>query len=954
MVTRADRDGRSDRQELGTRRAPTAQTRTRRRSGWAGRWRAALRIARRDAARHKGRSAVVLAMIALPVAAAIFGVATVLSSLGTPLTDFERNYPAAVEAVLVDSGCGCTVMQNPQETEAAWLDEQSGAAPLTASELGQTLPGRTLVPVRSAALTVTAGDRAAPYQPTELIPAGQLAELAQAAEGRLPQSPTEAAVAPVLAARLDLAPGDTIEVTASGRDQELQVVGILDEGTSDQGWRPRLVVATGPDGAHPLADDWLRWYVLGGEVSWADVMALNGVGVTVSSRAVLTDPPPPDQVPLYAQGYGSDSQGGLSTTAIGVGAGIAAVAFIEAVLLVGPAFGVGARRQVRELALVAAAGGARSDLRRIVVSAGVVAGLGAGLVGAVVGTGAFLLLALVQRARRDPFPLLVLPWWLVLAAVAFAVVLGTVASWLPARSATRLDVVAALAGRRAEAGSRRTGWIGLAMMVGGLVLALVAVLLDQVLLLVAGIVLLELGVVAATGGLLTLLARLAPRLPLASRFALRDAVRQRSRTVPAVAAVLAAVAAVSTGAVYLSSSTELDRAAWAPATEVGTIALMSPDWAAVSPASIEMATAAVEKIVPLAGYEPVRVLTAATMPADGAEAPGMPGVSYATAPWVEVVPPPDQRCPIDETTPPEEVDHLSETDPRCMMRSGSSFWYLETGQVLVDDGSAVAQFGFDGAEEAAAALARGEVLVGQQRDRWPDGSAHLQLIIPDDQHPEDPESGFEAEIVAPAYVVPWVMAAPILPTSLVAEYPQLATDLAGAVLRPDVPFDRDWVDQVYAITTPLGVAVQQPFADSSRVALQVLLALAAVVALSATWLSVALAAAETRPDLATLAAIGAPSSVRRRIAGAQAAVLAMIGAVGGVALGLLLGTVLASWLVRSRQEAQLVLGRGELLPGVQVPWWMLVSIVVVVPALAVAGAWITAPRRLALARRVAQ
>ena len=59
---------------------------------------------------------------------------------------------------------------------------------------------------------------------------------------------------------------------------------------------------------------------------------------------------------------------------------IVALGLLEVVLLAGTAFAVGARRQVRELGLVAASGGSPRDIRRIVLAQGLVLGaLGAAL-----------------------------------------------------------------------------------------------------------------------------------------------------------------------------------------------------------------------------------------------------------------------------------------------------------------------------------------------------------------------------------------------------------------------------------------------------------------------------------------------------------------------------------------------------------------------------------------------
>ena len=71
--------------------------------------------------------------------------------------------------------------------------------------------------------------------------------------------------------------------------------------------------------------------------------------------------------------------------------------------------------------------------------------------------------------------------------------------------------------------------------------------------LVAGVLALEIGLVVASGGLVTLVGRLAPLAGVAGRFAMRDAARQRGRTAPAVAAIIAAMAGLVAGVVYVSS-----------------------------------------------------------------------------------------------------------------------------------------------------------------------------------------------------------------------------------------------------------------------------------------------------------------------------------------------------------------------------------------------------------------
>jgi hypothetical protein len=107
--------------------------------------------------------------------------------------------------------------------------------------------------------------------------------------------------------------------------------------------------------------------VSGAPVEWADVRTLNELGFTVLSRVVVLDPPPDDQVP---QG---DYDDGAAVTAA-ILALIATMAVLEVTLLAGPAFAVGARRQRRSLALLAATGGEPAHVRRVVLSQGLLVG----------------------------------------------------------------------------------------------------------------------------------------------------------------------------------------------------------------------------------------------------------------------------------------------------------------------------------------------------------------------------------------------------------------------------------------------------------------------------------------------------------------------------------------------------------------------------------------------------
>src|SRR5690606_28785494 len=128
--------------------------------------------------------------------------------------------------------------------------------------------------------------------------------------------------------------------------------------------------------------------------------------------------------------------------------------------------------------------------------------------------------------------------------------------------------------------------------------------------------------------------------------------------------------------------------------------------------------------------------------------------------------------------------------------------------------------------------------------------------------------------------------------------------------------------------------------------LLLLVAAALVVGLGATGISVALAAAESRPDLATLGAVGASPAVRRRVAAGQAGVIAVIGGTLGALTGLMLGRALV---IAEKHRGQVV----DLDWVVITPWPAIVTIAVGVPLLAMAGGFAFTRSRLPMVRRIA-
>jgi putative ABC transport system permease protein len=137
---------------------------------------------------------------------------------------------------------------------------------------------------------------------------------------------------------------------------------------------------------------------------------------------------------------------------------------------------------------------------------------------------------------------------------------------------------------------------------------------------------------------------------------------------------------------------------------------------------------------------------------------------------------------------------------------------------------------------------------------------------------------------------------------------------------------------------PGNLYIERGFQSDRGVALLALLAAATVVALGASTVATGLAAADGRPDLATLAAVGASPRVRRVLAMCQAATIAFLGS----ALGVLAGLVPATAVINARTDFPLV-----------IPWPVLALTVAAVPTVIALLAGVFTRSRLPLERRIA-
>ncbi|CUU53590.1 putative ABC transport system permease protein [Parafrankia irregularis] len=921
-------------------------------------WRAALRLARRDALRARGRTALVLAMIAVPVTLVSTVDVIARSSQDGPAQIAYRHLgkDPSVQAEVSFFGLESPLTQSPDGNDIRTEDlpmpppgavdavGAGDAAPDPADSQRQAL---SALPAGNTAVTELRGylrfrisdgshrDRSVGTNVRETDwTRPELAALATVRSGRLPAAVGEAAVSRALARHAGLGVGDTLTAAAlaageaPGSGPVLTIVGVVEETFGPQ----ERTVLVPPGTLAPVASEVTQMlYVVGPHpIDWSRVRAANAVGAVVVSRAVLADPPPEAQLPAaLSTGPAADM---VAATVLAAGLALLVVA-----LLAGPAFAIGSRRSRRQLALIAAGGGAPAHLRDIVLAGGVVIGLAASLLGAAVGTGlgVALIPTLVDHGWADIVRTDVRILDL-LAIVAVGTLTAIAAAAAPAISASRLDVLAALNGHGSPARMRRRVPVAGTVLAGtGTAVALLGAGNRSGLLILAGTTLTMLGLIAVGGVLVGLVARLAGTLPVAGRLALRDAARQRGRTTPAIGAVMAAVSASVAVSLFVAAMDDHDRRAYQPMLGDG-VALISLVDDSRDQADVARELAGAERV--LREHLPIRAVHVVETPVDAS------GKSLS----MTLSPPLPAGCsspaggpPVDEPRCREVFGGWDGTGPYPVTLGGS--------EVVVDDGTGV-EVALGRAEPALRrVLAGGGAAVFDDRLRWPDGTVHIAVTVDGD----NADGGTLREIVVPATRVPTSAPSSDLTFGGLLLSPAAARDLglrsgpAQIVAATDRMPTETEVERLNAAAEDLGLSspvVERGYASEFGIGLLALAAGAGLITLSATVITVGLAAADGRADLATLASIGASPGLRRRLAASQAGVVAGLGTVLGGIAGFLPG---AATVLMMRQ------GEGVVGPPwrLVIPWETLLIVTVAVPLLAVAAGWLFTRSRLPMTRR---
>jgi putative ABC transport system permease protein len=880
------------------------------------RWAPALRVARREALRARGRSALVVAMIALPVlgvtaadvviqTADISGTEAIERRLGTADARITVEPHIARVAQTADPDVDGSNAHGSPRTDPRTLDDVETA-------LGRDVEATEIAP-RFVRVATDAG--VADLEVTEADLTSALTDgLYRIDEGRVPATTREVAINHALADRgFDL--GDDFAVEGG---PTLTVVGIGDN-TSYRG-SPLAVVPPGALGlpAHEGRHTWL--VDAGGAVTWDDVRALNDIGATVLSRAVLLDPPPESELDPELAGWAT----GSGDEMVAVIALVVAMALLEVVLLAGPAFAVIARRLQHSLALMAATGATPPQARRVVLASGLVLGAaGAGL-GVGLGLGvAWLSLPLVQRfssAWLGPYDV---PWLHLLGIAGFGLVSALLAAVVPAWLASRQDVVAVLAGRRGDRRpSLRSPLLGLVLLGAGIAIAAYGARQGS-----GGEYAIAFSAIVAVLGMILLvpvvvvgLARLAGRLPLPMRYAVRDAARHRTRTVPAVAAVAATVAGVVALGIANASDAAESEATYTPVLGMGQGSVTGAadvDWPAFRAVlGRYLPQAAVTEIEGvdsggLRRWTDVRFRVGET--GDGLLS--MYGSAIGTS------------VPVSRSIP-AVVTGLSEAERAAAQ------------QALDDDGAIVfTDQSVTGDETTVVAREHGNRGPGRLLGRATVPAAVIRISGSQGLF----QGVLSPEAAAAVGVEPRTLGLLVDGVEITEEQERDATEALGAI-EPDV-----------------SLYVERGFQndDETVILLLVLGTLGGALVLGGTLTATFLSLSDARPDLATLSAVGASPRTRRGVAASYAVVIGVVGAVLGAAVGFVPGIAVTYPLTSQLagtctvEGAGACTGLGETVgPFLDVPWLLIGSLVVVLPLLTAAVVGLATRSRLPMVARV--
>ena len=892
-------------------------------------------------------------MVGLPVLLLTSGI-TLMATNEISLAESIPRLMGSAQARVQGGGDGYRLTQSPDSQSSASSDDGSGGgraalvvpgfAPgssWTTSKV-QKITGGRVIQTSDAWMRVTLGDRRPTMPVLGLDARDPVARgMTSLVSGRWAGTPSEIVVTEAGIIKGLPRHGTLTTAGPDGKPLQLTVVGVATAQTgSGYGTQPFLValpelVAAVGDQARVSAAFLVDRT---DPVTWADVRAMNEYGLLVKSRQVFLQPPSDAASgPQEARSMSDQRQVDVVLLLAAIGL------FIETTLLAGPAFAVSAARQRRSLALAASNGAEARQLRRYVLGQAVVLGVVSAAVAVVAGVLLTLAGLTWWQAGHADFAIgpLEVSWPRVLGVFICAVAASMVAALLPAKGIARLDIVSVLAGRSGDHKVHR----GLPA-VGVLVMVVSGVALSWSVasggeagvgyneyLIVGGAVGLVLGCLMVIPALLALVGRLGTHMVLPLRLAARDTARQRGRSTPAVAAIMAAVAALTALSIGAASNSRQQQDAYKPHSPMGTgfIVLNGED------SSERSVRTVLDRSAPQLEIDPVGYLS------------GRDGTSIqAKAWWVALVPPTcteaqivgiyqgkDGAAGCEPLTNDNSVLHVGGLPSltSALPLSMSQRAVLEGGGILVTDPRLVQKGRVNTLSGTATQDQSGAPTGGAITQR-----AHLPAVL----------------------VTPKIWGAVFQGTSGVWILPDTATKLGWPVrierFNLSSPAGTISPQVEAAVADRLGdgyiTYVERGFRNTSWLILLIAFFVAGLLVLIASLISTALSLAEGQNDMATLAAVGATRRTRRGIAASQAFVVAACGALLGVTVGMVPG-IASTWPLTTRISNEVTGQMTTQPPTIVIPWLPLVAVCVAVPMLAGGLAWLAVRRHPQMTRRLA-
>jgi len=595
---------------------------------------------------------------------------------------------------------------------------------------------------------------------------------------------------------------------------------------------------------------------------------------------------PPGATPLRPQ-----PPTGLTPALIALVFAVVGLFFIGLVAVAG--FTVLAQRRLRSLGILSSLGATDKDVRLVMVANGAVVGVVGAVLGGAIGIGAWIPYAPFFGTSADHYvPWTNLPWWLIGVSMALAVVTAILASRQPARAVAEVPVVAALSGRPVEPKqSRRSPRPGL------IVLAIGTALLvfsggthggsgSDVFDTLAGLLATIAGLVLLAPVIIGQMARLARRVPLAARIALRDLARYRARSgATLAAATLAVFIAMLITLLSTDRFTEpLDYVG--PNLPPNQLVVYTPG---NNPATTGGDTlpsagqrragqATTARIAAVLGTRDVLPLTAAVAPTDtGLQQVGTGGGQGTIDIWVAT--------------------------PALLRHYGIKASSISPGTVLI-----TSRPGLQGSPDLL--LQYGNFLVQNPAVKYiPNPSIQTLASLPTDL--SDPNLLILASVAdrlgLRRATVAWLIQAPRALTPVQISSARRVAAAAGLTI--ETKNGTPSLNEVRNDATAAGI----------------------LVALGVLAMTIGLIRSETSGDIRTLTATGASARTRRGITAATAGALGLLAA--------LVGTLAAYLAVLASSWSELIAGHAALLP-----WLDLAAVLVGLPAVAAAGGWLLAGR----------